>query len=226
VTRIIGGTLGSMRLKTAAKATRPTSDRVKESIFSILESMDVLENARVLDLFAGTGALGLEAVSRGASIAVFVEKNREAASVCRENVDLARERLKKTGSNVTLELVPKPAEAYLAQAKGFDLVFVDPPYDMSDDHLNGILVKLFGQSKVKTVVVERSSKTAALEVKGAKSRVIKNYGDTTVYFFVRCDAQQARRKPAEGVQFLWLDQNSAHASGQSNQEGDPSRIVE
>jgi 16S rRNA (guanine966-N2)-methyltransferase len=178
-----------MRLKTAAKATRPTSNRVKESIFSILESMDVLEGARVLDLFAGTGALGLEAVSRGASSAVFVEKNREAASVCRENADLAGERLKKSGSSVTLDLVTKPAEAYLAQAKRFDLVFVDPPYDMSNEQLNWILVNLFGQSDVKTVVVERSSKTAALEVNGAKSRVIKNYGDTTVYFFVRYDAQ-------------------------------------
>jgi 16S rRNA (guanine966-N2)-methyltransferase len=178
-----------MRLKTAAKATRPTSDRVKESIFSILESMDVLEGARVLDLFAGTGALGLEAVSRGASSAVFVEKNREAASVCKENVDLARERLKKAGSNVTLELVTKPAEAYLAQAKRFDLVFVDPPYDRNNEQLNGILVNLFGQSDAKTVVVERSSKAAAPEAKGAKSKIVKNYGDTTVYLLVRDDAQ-------------------------------------
>jgi 16S rRNA (guanine966-N2)-methyltransferase len=178
-----------MRLKTAAKATRPTSDRVKESVFSVLESMNALEGSRVLDLFAGTGALGLEAVSRGAISAVFVEKTREAAAVCRANVDLARERLEKIGSCIRLELVTKPAESYLSQANRFDLAFVDPPYDMSDEQLNGILKKLFGQRDVKIVVVERSSKSSAPTVQGVQAGVIKNYGDTTVYFLARDDAQ-------------------------------------
>jgi 16S rRNA (guanine966-N2)-methyltransferase len=189
VTRIIAGTLGSMRLKTAAKATRPTSNRVKESVFSILESMNALEGARVLDLFAGTGALGLEAVSRGAAGAVLVDENREAAAVCRSNVDLARDRLEKIGSRISLELVSKPAESYLAHAKGFDLAFVDPPYDMSDEQLNGILEKLFNQSDVKIFVVERSSRSSAPTVQGARADLVKNYGDTTVYFLVRDVAQ-------------------------------------
>lgn len=189
MTRIIAGTLGSMRLKTAAKATRPTSDRVKESVFSILESMNALEGARVLDLFAGTGALGLEAVSRGAVSALFIEKDREAAAVCKANVDLARERLEKIGSCITLELVVKPAESYLAQARGFDLAFVDPPYDLSEEQLNGILKKLFSQSDIKTVVVERSSKSPPPMVKGPNADLVKNFGDTTVYFFTRVGAR-------------------------------------
>jgi 16S rRNA (guanine966-N2)-methyltransferase len=178
-----------MRLKTAAKATRPTSDRVKESVFSILESMGALTGARVLDLFAGTGALGLEAVSRGAISAVFVEKNREAAAVCSANVELARERLEKIDSSITLELVTKPAESYLAQASGFDLALVDPPYDLSDEQVNGTLRKLFGRCDVKVVVVERSSKSSAPTVHGGQTDVVKNYGDTTVYFLVRDDAR-------------------------------------
>ena len=189
MTRIIAGTLGSMRLKTAAKATRPTSDRVKESVFSILESMNALEGARVLDLFAGTGALGLEAVSRDAISAVFVEKNREAAAVCRANVELARERLEKIGSSIRLELVTKPAEGYLSQANRFDLAFVDPPYVMSDEQVSGILGKLFSQSDAKVVVVERSSKSSAPTLQGVQADLVKNYGDTTVYFLVRDGAQ-------------------------------------
>ena len=178
-----------MRLKTAPKATRPTTDRVKESVFSILESMGALEGTRVLDLFAGTGALGLEAVSRGAASAVFVEKNRETAAVCKQNLDVAEERLQKANINVELNLITKPAESYLTQGKLSDLAFVDPPYDMSNQQLNGILGNLFGRMEVKIAVVERSSKSSEPRVKSAQADLVKNYGETTVYFFVRDDVQ-------------------------------------
>ncbi len=81
MSRIIAGRVGSLRLGTAANVTRPTSDRVKESLFSSLESLDVLSGARVLDLFAGTAALGLEAISRGAASLVAVEKKSFQANV-------------------------------------------------------------------------------------------------------------------------------------------------
>jgi 16S rRNA (guanine966-N2)-methyltransferase len=74
MTRIIGGIAGSRQLASPAKATRPTSDRIRESIFNRLASRDMLDKANVLDLYAGTGALALEALSRGANLAVLVEK--------------------------------------------------------------------------------------------------------------------------------------------------------
>src|SRR4051812_11896582 len=85
VTRIIGGRAGSIALEVPDAGTRPTSDRVRESLFGALESADALRGARVLDLYAGSGALGLEAVSRGAASADLVDKAPAAASVAQRN---------------------------------------------------------------------------------------------------------------------------------------------
>src|SRR5690606_38021699 len=84
VTRIIAGFAGSLALAVPGAGTRPTSDRVREAIFSALESRDVIRGARVLDLYAGSGALGLEAASRGAASVTLVERGPVAARVCRE----------------------------------------------------------------------------------------------------------------------------------------------
>ena len=87
MTRIIAGFAGSLSLQVPRSGTRPTSDRVREAIFSALESRDAIDGAAVLDLYAGSGALGLEAVSRGAAEAVLVERAKPAADICRRNAD-------------------------------------------------------------------------------------------------------------------------------------------
>src|SRR3954463_9570863 len=86
VTRIVAGTAGGRRLKVPPKGTRPTSERVREALFNALETAGELDGAHVLDLYAGSGALGLEALSRGAADALFVESDRRAAGVLRRNV--------------------------------------------------------------------------------------------------------------------------------------------
>jgi 16S rRNA (guanine966-N2)-methyltransferase len=87
MTRIVAGFAGSLTLAVPKTGTRPTSDRVREAIFSALEARDALRFARVLDLYAGTGGLGLEAASRGARSVVLVEKSQSAALMCRKNTE-------------------------------------------------------------------------------------------------------------------------------------------
>lgn len=119
--RVITGSARGRRLRELeGQETRPTTDRVKESMFNILQ-FDI-EGSRVLDLFAGTGQLGIEALSRGAATAVFVEQRRDAVALVREN-------LKLTGLSDRARVVGGEALAYLASAGGqFDIVFLDPPY--------------------------------------------------------------------------------------------------
>lgn len=119
--RVITGTARGRRLETlAGEDTRPTAERVKEALFSAIQ-FDI-EGRRVLDLFAGSGQLGIEALSRGAAGCVFVDKNPEAALVIRRN-------LKAAGFSAGTQVLSLEAASYLAHAKDvFDLVFLDPPY--------------------------------------------------------------------------------------------------
>jgi 16S rRNA (guanine(966)-N(2))-methyltransferase RsmD len=123
--RIVAGQHRGRRLKTPAGLdTRPTSDRVREALFSILG--DRVEGARVLDLFAGSGALAIEALSRGADRAVLVESDRRAVAAIRANLDAIGE----AGARVE----PVDALAWLGRARGeYDLVFLDPPYSSARD---------------------------------------------------------------------------------------------
>ncbi len=120
--RIISGTARGRRLKEpSGREIRPTTDKVKESIFNILQ-FD-LEGRRVLDLFAGTGQLGIEALSRGAASAVFVEKNPKALALVRENLQLS-------GLGEGAEVYQADALVYLSHNPGkFDVLLLDPPYD-------------------------------------------------------------------------------------------------
>ena len=188
MTRIIGGVLGSLRLKGPAKATRPTSDRVKESIFSILESRGAIEDARVLDLFAGTGALGLEAASRGAKSVILVEKDPAAAKVCEENLNQIAEGLAKSGLNCALRLVRANAKSYLKKKEPVDLVFVDPPYEMAYDEILNLLQNLT-LSDEGIIVLERPGKEKAWTHEGLLLTQTKSYGDTKVFFLVKDDAR-------------------------------------
>jgi 16S rRNA (guanine966-N2)-methyltransferase len=128
VTRIIAGRARGRRLAVPDAGTRPTSDRVREALFSALDHDPGLEGAAVLDLCAGTGALGLEALSRGAAHALFVESDRKAAGVLRRNlatVGLGGEVRLGAAGTVLAGPAPRP----------FDLVLVDPPYAVGDDEV-------------------------------------------------------------------------------------------
>ncbi len=124
MTRIVAGRAGGQRLQVPAKGTRPTSERVREALFSHLDHLGYTDGTRVLDLYAGSGALGLEAVSRGAAAAVLVESARAAVAACRANIASTR-----LGGQVQVR--PVPVRRYLAggpPVEPFDLVLIDPPY--------------------------------------------------------------------------------------------------
>ncbi len=122
--RIIGGTLRGRKLGTLrGRSIRPTSDRAREALFNILGTQPV--EATVLDLFAGTGALGIEALSRGATKAVFIDKAPSSLSVLRQNVALCS--LQERSRAIQWDIVKK-LECLHAYHRTFNLVFIDPPY--------------------------------------------------------------------------------------------------
>lgn len=128
MTRIIAGTAKGQQLRVPPKGTRPTSDRVREAMFSRLEHLDAITDARVLDLYAGSGALGIEALSRGAATATFVEAHSGAARVCEAN-------LRALGFGDLGVVHTKQVRAFLqepAPAQGFHTVLADPPYDLDE----------------------------------------------------------------------------------------------
>ncbi|GAB2475342.1 RsmD family RNA methyltransferase [Jatrophihabitans fulvus] len=152
MTRIIAGLAKGRRLQVPDDGTRPTSDRAREGLFNTLAGRIDLEGARVLDLYAGTGAVGLEALSRGAASVVLVESDRRAVAVLRRNVGTVG----LTGARVE----HRPVAAALADASGpFDLVFADPPYALDDETLAAVLQaagRLLAEGGV--IVVERSAR--------------------------------------------------------------------
>lgn len=125
--RIISGQARGRKLRVPPEGTRPTSDRAKEGLFSSLAVRVGFDDIRVLDLFAGSGALGLEAASRGASHVVLVDNDHQAVEVIRENAKLIR--------GVDIDVFELKASAYLAGApkEYFDLVLIDPPYALVDE---------------------------------------------------------------------------------------------
>lgn len=179
MTRVIAGTHGGRRLQTPkGDRTRPTSDRVREALFSSLESqLGGWDGARVLDLFAGSGAIGIEALSRGAESADFVESRRAAASVIRRNLaDLG----------LTARVHAQSAESFLTGAAGpFDLAFVDPPYAYTADDLTGLLATaakhgLWADDAL--LVVERSSRSDFAWPDGIEEVRDRRYGETVLWY--------------------------------------------
>jgi 16S rRNA (guanine966-N2)-methyltransferase len=156
--RIVAGLAKGRRLAAPAGATRPTSDRAREALFNSLAAMLDLDGARVLDMFAGTGAVGLEALSRGAAEAVFVESDPAAVAVLRRNVETVR----LPGATI----VSRPVAAFLSGADPvrFDLLFADPPYALDDDVLAAMLGTLTHRGWLADdaiVVLERAARGAA-----------------------------------------------------------------
>ena len=181
MTRIISGRAGGMRLATpAGSGTRPTSDRVREALFSRLEHLEVLVGAKVVDLYAGSGALGLEAASRGAATVLLVESDKAAAKVTRQNADT----LGIPGATVRHATVQRVLATPPSAPQ--TLVFLDPPYELSEEALTADLTALTTGgwlARDALVVVERSARSPepawpeALEREGER-----RYGETKVWF--------------------------------------------
>lgn len=186
MTRIIAGDAGGVALTVPKSGTRPTSDRVREAIFSSLDARGALDGAAVLDLFAGTGALGLEALSRGASEAWFVEKSAKAAGLLRRNAASVGDAIAATSRAVRSHVATASARTY-AEGDGidYDVVFADPPYEVGDDELAALLALLAPRlTDDGIIVLERGAKSAdpavPPELELAQQR---RYGDTLVRYY-------------------------------------------
>ena len=178
--RIIAGKAGSLSLDVPKSHTRPTSERVREAIFSSLESRGALEDARVLDLYAGSGALGLEALSRGARTLLCVESQPSACAVVRKNAGKVQAAI---GSEGAVSVVAKTVSSFLSHNRqGFDLVFIDPPYSALNPQIVADLVALSGCLEPGAIVViERSSRDVEITPpEGFTLLDSRNYGDTRV----------------------------------------------
>jgi 16S rRNA (guanine966-N2)-methyltransferase len=171
--RVVAGEAKGRRLQAPeGDDTRPTSDRVREAMFNSLASMDALDDAKVLDLFAGSGALGIEALSRYAARCTFVERARPALDAIRANLDV-------TGLSERADVVVADAMTFVSQGKAadFDLVLADPPYDFSqwNELLQGVSAPL---------LVAESNRTIT-PPEGWEVLREKRYGRTWVTFLER-----------------------------------------
>ena len=167
--RVVAGVAGGRRLATVpGRSVRPTSDRVREAVFNALVSLGAVEGATVVDLFAGSGALGVEALSRGAASATFVDHDARALAVVRAN-------LATTGLAPAAQVVRADALRFLAEAPGrFDLALVDPPYRFDD----GAWTDLLGALEAEVAVLE-SDRPVQAGPRWDPLRV-KRYGTTVV----------------------------------------------
>lgn len=187
MTRIIAGTAKGRRLKTpTGDATRPTSDRVREALFSSLESqLGSLHGLRVLDLYAGSGAVALEAASRGATGVVAVESDRRTAALILENA-------RSTG--LAVEVSANAVERVLTTAARapFDVVFADPPYPLPAEDVDAVLGQLAAGGYLSdgaVVVVERSRRSVEPAWPDGLGTVeVKKYGETVLWYLRRAHA--------------------------------------
>jgi 16S rRNA (guanine(966)-N(2))-methyltransferase RsmD len=180
--RIVAGIARGRRLRAPkGRAVRPTADRVKEAVFSILSSRYLCAGIPVLDLFAGTGSLGIEALSRGAAEAVFVESDRAAAAAIRGNLQAAG-----FGALVLVMPVARALAALRAEGRRFGGVFVDPPYDRGwVDQTLALLEKGAMVAEGGWVVVEHGRDEEPPARVGALVRADgRRYGDTRIELFV------------------------------------------
>jgi 16S rRNA (guanine966-N2)-methyltransferase len=175
MTRIVSGTHGGRRIKVPpGSRTRPTSDRAREGVFSTLLSLVDIEGARVLDLYAGSGALGLEALSRGAGSATLVERDPRVVAVLRANV---------SDLGLPARVVEADVPAYLRRApEPVDVALLDPPYDVDVDPVLELLDPWLTAGAV--VVVERSARgqSPAVPARWEPLRD-RRYGAAALWYF-------------------------------------------
>ena len=181
--RVTGGALRGRRLRAPRQGVRPTSDRVREAVFAVLGD---LAGARVLDLYAGAGTLGIEALSRGAASVVFVERAERSVVVLRANLEeLALEPVGRILRSDAVRALRRLAD----QEACFDLVFVDPPY-ASDEAARALSALADGNllAPEATVVVEASRRHPVAPVEGLVSIDERRYGDTLITLLTPRDA--------------------------------------
>ena len=180
MTRIVAGSAKGRSLAVPKSGTRPTSERVREALFSRLDHMNVLAGTTVLDLYAGTGALGLEALSRGSAHATLVEKASSAARVASANV-------RSTG--LPARVITADARSFLAARTGeelrgdIDLVFIDPPYDIAEADMTAVLSSLGPWIGPDALVVEDQ----------------RTWGETVAYF---AGPPLPKNEPEDGADVL------------------------
>ena len=180
--RVIAGRARRISLKVPPHLTRPSTDRLREALFSILQGR--LQGARVLDLFAGSGALGIEALSRGAKETVFVEQSRPAARCIREN-------LGKVGLAEWGRVQERDAVDYLhAAAEVFDLIMADPPYasNSSRDFASELMRDPSLPERLSDggmVVIEVESNREEMEAPGWQMIDCRTYGRSSILFYAR-----------------------------------------
>lgn len=181
--RVIGGTLKGRRLASfRGLGVRPTPDPVREALFNILQG-EPAAGGRVLDLFAGTGALGIEALSRGAAKAVFVDSSRASVSIIRKNIEIC-------GLAARSRVINRDALAALrglaASGECFDLIFMDPPYESGYVEKALGAIEAGGLLNPGGMVVAEASARSGVDCEGLGLLGLKGtrrYGDTKVYFF-------------------------------------------
>ncbi|WP_310962831.1 16S rRNA (guanine(966)-N(2))-methyltransferase RsmD [Nocardioides terrisoli] len=196
MTRIIGGAAGGRRLRTpSGAATRPTSDRVREALFSALESsLGTLAGHSFLDLYAGSGAIALEAASRGAGPVLAIESDRRTAALVRANA---------ASVGLAVDVLAQPVDRVLsrpAQAP-YDVVFADPPYPLSSAELAATLSSLVGHGWLAMdghVVVERSARSVEPRWPGGTVRTrSKEYGETVLWYLRAAPDGAAQERRSE-----------------------------
>jgi 16S rRNA (guanine966-N2)-methyltransferase len=199
---VITGRFKGMPLSTPRAETRPTTDRTKEALFSRLESHGLLQDARVLDLF---GALGIEALSRGARELITVESSAQAAQLIAQTLTALR-RHAGWEKGMSARVVHAKAERYAAKAKPgepFDLVLIDPPYAFATADCERLLHDLTARGLVArfgVIVLERSTRTAPPAApEGWVMADRRDYGETAVYTFHSQEYEQIVQEQIRGI---------------------------
>ena len=188
--RIIAGVGKGRKLFSPPSITRPTSDRAREGLFSsLISTFGTLDGLHFLDLFAGSGAVGVEALSRGAGLVESIESNSESAQVCEKNFELLLNQPNlgkfKVHETTTFEYINHLAN------KQFDIIFLDPPYDVTNIEIEKILKKILSNNllgKFGVIAIERDAKGAAFTwPNGLQEVKVRSYGQGGIHYGSHAD---------------------------------------
>ena len=190
--RIIAGSGKGRKLFSPPSITRPTSDRAREGLFSsLISTFSTLEGLHFLDLFAGSGAVGVEALSRGVALVEAVESNSVSAAVCEQNFALLAN-LPEIGK---FRVYPKTAFEFLnhTASKPYEIIFMDPPYEVANSEIEKILKKILTLkllNKFGVVAIERDGKAKSFTwPEGLMESKVRSYGAGSIHYGVVSNAQ-------------------------------------